>query len=260
MNKKTVFIVAILIFLSTSLLRGQTVEKLKFEAYTQNDYTKWIKAINLIEKKYDLSKAEDVEELIHCYYALASARIAKKRKDEAADAINKGEKLVDALLKKEPNNALALAYKADFLGYEIAMNKMKAISLGKNYTNYINKAYQLAPNDTQVLFDKANSLYYTPKMFGGSKKEALVYIQKAINILEKQKRTQNNWVYLQLLVLEGHSYELLGKDVSAEKSYLKILKIAPDFSLVKNDLYPKLKKRMNGDTNEKAKETDYSLK
>lgn len=247
--------------LIAAALQAQTaVEKLKYEAYTQADPTKWLKAANYVEKNTDMSKTENIEEVIHCYYAYASALIAKKMRVEAAKAIEKGKKMADELLKKEPENALALNYKGCFIGYEIAMNKMKAITLGKSCMNYLNRAYHLNPNHPQILFDKGNSLYYPPRIFGGDKKEALKHYQKAIAILEKQNKTQHNWMYLQLLVVEAHSYELLGNDQLAEKSYLKALKTAPDFQLVKNELYPKLKSRMNGTSNEKPQERDYSLK
>lgn len=257
MKFKSVFL--LLFFLSGVQLHAQTAEKLKYEAYIQKDHTKWLKAAQYIEKNTDVSKTENLLELIHCYYAYTSALIAKRMRNDAAESIQKGESLVNSLLKKEPNNALALNYRADFLGYEIALNKFKAFSVGKACMDNYKRAYELAPNDIQILFDKANSLYYPPKMFGGNKKEALKYIQKAISILEKQNKTRNNWIYLQLLVLEGHSYELLGNDPSAEKSYLKILKIEPNFLTVRDDLYPKLKKRMDGISNEKPEEKDYSF-
>ena len=179
--------------LYASHLHGQTtIEKLKYDAYIQRDYVKWQKAVKYIEQNTNLSETENLQELIHCYYGLTSALIAKKMRNEAADAIKKGESLVETLLKKEPNNPLALNYKGVFIGYEIALNKMKAFTLGKSGINYINKAFQADPNNPQILFDKGNSLYYPPKFFGGNKKEALKYYQKAINILEKQNKTQNS--------------------------------------------------------------------
>ena len=81
-------------------------------------------------------------------------------------------------------------------------------------------------------------------MFGGNKQQALVYFQKAISIFENQNKTQYNWMYLQLLVLEGQCYTALGKYNSAKQSYLKVLKIAPDFLLVRDNLYPSLLEKM----------------
>ena len=255
-NKTSILVIG---FLYLALhLQSQTIDRVKFEAYLYRDNIKWIKALKMAEKS-DLSKPQNLEELIHCYYALTSNQIAKKMRDDAEMSIQKAKSYIDILLKKNPNNAVALNYKGVFLGYEIAMNKMKAVTLGNSCRNNINKALQLDPNNPQILFDKGNLLYYPPKIFGGDKKEALKYYQKAIAIYEKQNKTQNNWMYIQLLVVEGHSYELLEQDKMAEKSYLKILKIAPDFLTVKNDLYPKLKARMSGNSNEKAKEIDYSL-
>lgn len=115
---------------------------------------------------------------------------------------------------------------------------------GKLSVNYVNRALRLDPNNPQILFDKGNFLYYPPKVFGGNKKEAFKYFLKAISILERQNKTQYNWVYLQLLVVAGHSYELLGDYNRAEQYSLKVLKIAPDFKTVKDNLYPKLKTKI----------------
>lgn len=253
------FLVSMIFLLIVSQTKGQTLDVIKYEAYLQKNHTKCQIAIKQLEQNSDLTKTENLQELIHCYYALTSSLIEKKKRDEAEESIKKGKELIETLMIKEPTNALAYNYRAVFTGYEIALNKAKAIIKGRSCINDLNKAYQLAPNNPQIIFDKANSLYYPPKIFGGNKKEALIYIKKAISIYEKQNKTRYNWIYLQLLVLEGHSYELLENDVLAEKSYLKALKTEPNFNLVKNNLYPKLKARMNGTSNEKAKEMDYSL-
>lgn len=255
---KRTFLITSFFLLGILCIIAQNIDRLKFEAYINRDNTKWHKAIQIMEKS-DLSKIQNLEELIHCYYAITSNQIAKKMRAEAEANIHNANVCIELLLKKNPNNALAWNYKGVFLGYEIAMNKLKAISLGSTCRNYINRALQLEPNNPQILFDKGNLLYYPPKIFGGNKKEALKYYQKAIAIYEKQNKTQNNWMYIQLMVVEGHSYELLEQDNLAEKTYMKILKIAPDFQTVKNDLYPKLKARMGGSSKEKAKEMDYSL-
>ncbi|MFV0471209.1 MAG: tetratricopeptide repeat protein [Paludibacteraceae bacterium] len=242
-----------------SIEAQSVVQKLTFEALTEGDYTKWEKAVLYIEKNKDLSKIENLEELIHCYYGLASALIARKMEKQASEVVKKGKKITENLLKKDPENALAMNYMGDFVGYEIAMNKMKAIILGKSCRKYLDKAYELEPDNPQILFDRGNSLYYPPKIFGGDKKEALKYYQQAIAALEKQDKAKMNWVYLQLHVVQGHCYELLGNDSLAEKSYLKVLRISPDFHVVKNELYPNLKNRMNGNSRITAKEKDYTL-
>lgn len=254
-------IIFLVVTLSTiiSTIQSQTVEKLTYQAFITSDYTKWQQAVNYIKNNTDLKQTSNVEKLIHCYYALASAFIAKKQKAEAEKTVDIGESLVDRLLEKDPNNAIALCYKGDFLGYRIALNKAKAVTLGNKSKNYLQKALKLSPNNPQILFDNGNLLYYPPKMFGGDKAQALRYYQKAIAIYERQGDTKDNWVYVQLLVVQGHSYELLGNDKKAEASYLKVLRIAPNLRIVKYNLYPNLINRMNGVANSQVSETNYAL-
>ena len=50
---------------------------------------------------------------------------------------------------------------------------------------------------------------------------------------------ENNWNYLSTLTLIAGAYEELGNYEKAETYYLKILSISPQFTWVKNNLYPK---------------------
>ena len=229
----------------THFLSAQTaLQKELYQAFLYNDAAKWEKATYNYEKKADLNKTADLLQLIHCYYGFVSVLIDKKQDAKAAENIKKADVYIQKVLKSDPDNALATNYKGVFLSYYVSMNKMKAATMGKQIMNNINKAYNLAPNDVQILFDKGNSLYYPPKMFGGDKKEALRYFQKAISIIEKQKNTNQNWLYVQLLFLEARCNELLGNKELAKKGYEKTLKIEPNFKLVRDKYYAELMKKM----------------
>jgi len=55
--------------------------------------------------------------------------------------------------------------------------------------------------------------------------------------------TQQNWNYLSLLTSIARAYEATGRSAMAKLYYDKILKIAPDYLWVKNELYPKFLKK-----------------
>jgi len=230
---------------------GQSYQKEIYKAYVDYDVNRWLKAAKYVENS-NQGQTEKMLNLIHCYYGYTSSLMSLKQNDEAEKTIGKAEILIDKILKTDPDNALALNYKGVFLGYEIGLSKMKALKYGTKSTSYIDNALKLAPNNVQILFDKGNALYYPPKVFGGNKNEALKYFQKAIGIIEKQKKTNENWVYLQLLALEGRCYELNGNYTKAEHSYQKALKVEPEFKFVKNTLYPRLRKTLSdASTNQK---------
>jgi len=90
-----------------------------------------------------------------------------------------------------------------------------------------------------------NSEFYLPAAFGGSKKEAIEYFLKAKELIEKDSASlSDDWNYLSLLIVIGQTYTYLKDYVSAQKVYVGILELEPGFLYVKDDLYPKLLKKM----------------
>lgn len=243
MNKKFLFIPALAIMFNMYATSQNSVKQELYQAFLHNDTKKWEQTTKNFEKKANLNNTSDLLNLIHCYYGSVSVLIDKKENQKAAENIKHAEALIDKVLKTNPNNAEALNYKGVFLSYHIAMNKIKATTLGKQSLALINKAYALAPNNTQILFDKGNALYYTPKMFGGDKKEALTFYQKAIKIIETRKETNQNWVYIQLLFQNARSNELINNMQAAEAGYKKALKAEPNFKLVRDKYYPEFLKK-----------------
>jgi len=63
---------------------------------------------------------------------------------------------------------------------------------------------------------------------------------------ELNKNTTNNWMYLHVLTLVARAYEKTGQFKNALAVYEKILRIEPEFKLVKSELYPVLISMMNG--------------
>ncbi len=243
MNRVKTFILTAFLLVSGIIHAQGTFQKDTYQAFLKNDEVKWGNVTSKFEKSANLGKTSDLLQLIHYYYCYVSVLIDKKLDKKADENIRKAEVYIDKVLKSEPDNALGLNYKGIFMSYQVSLNKMKAATMGKQIMSNINRAFSLDPNNVQILFDKGNSLYYPPKVLGGDKKEALRYFNKAISIIEKQKNTRENWMYLQLLFLEAHCNELLGNTDSARKGYEKALKAEPDFRLVRDKYYPEFLKK-----------------
>ncbi|MCD7976602.1 MAG: tetratricopeptide repeat protein [Tannerellaceae bacterium] len=156
--------------------------------------------------------------------------------------IEKGSQLTKTILEIEPRNVTAYAYKGSFIAYKMAINKLTTMILGPECIRHINQAYESDSTNIQAITDKANLLFYSPGMFGGNKKEAIRYYEKAISLLEENRETENNWQYLNLLTTLAQQYKSLGKQEAARKTYEKILQIEPDYIWVKDELSPQLKK------------------
>lgn len=245
MRKYNYILLIFSILFSSHTFAQNSFQQELYQAFLNRDIAKWETISLKTEKNADLTKTADLLKLIHCYYGWTSELVDAKQYQKAEANIVKAEKWIEKVLEKEPNNAAATCYKGVFLSYRLSYNKSKALTIGKQSLQLIKKAYTLDPNNVQVLFDNGNAFYYPPKIVGGDKKVALGYFQKAISILEKQKNTNGNWMYVQMLMLEARCNDLLGNLENAKKGYEKTLRVEPNFKIVKDKFYPELLKKMS---------------
>jgi tetratricopeptide (TPR) repeat protein len=211
-----------------------------YTAFITHDMAKWENVIRTIEAANNSNTVDQKLELINYYYGYIGWLIGQKQFKKAEMYIPRGEKLIHQVLSVSPKNATAYSFKGSFLGFKIGIDKYKAIYLGSDSKNCINKALELDPQNVQAIIDKGNLLYYSPTFFGGDKREALNYFIKGAKLLEKNKETCESWVYLNLLTIIASAYEKTDKLAEAKLTYEKIIRNEPGINWVKNDLYPNL--------------------
>jgi len=238
-------IITLFIVFSTSAINAQTTnQKIIYESYIHGDMNKWANVIETIESTNSAVSIEQKLELINYYYGYLGYLIGRKKYDQAQKIIDKGDKLINQVLIADPKNSTAYAYKGSYIGFKIGINKFKAISLGPESSACINKAFELDSQDIQAIVDKGNMLLHAPKFWGGNKNEALKLFLKGAKLLETGKKTEQNWFYLNVLIQIARTYENLKQPEQAVLTYEKILRKEPDFNWVRNELYPKLLKKM----------------
>lgn len=237
---KSLIILFCLLTLTTEVFSEAPYNKTIYSAFISGDMSKWYTVIRTIEASNSSNSVNQKLELINYYYGYIGYLIGKKQNAQAEKLINKGEKLIAQVLHVSPKNATAYSFKGSFLGFHIGVNKYKAVFLGSETKSFINKALELDSQNVQGIIDKGNLLFYEPKFFGGDKKEALIYFLKAAKLLEKNKETNENWVYLNLLTNIASAYEKTDNLSEARIIYEKIIREEPNILWVKENLYPKL--------------------
>lgn len=213
--------------------------KVGYDAFVSGKLDRWTSIMAEMERLESPSQTETFE-LIRYYYGYAAYLIGIKEKKKAKIYVDKGDKIINQILKNEPGNATALAFKGSFTGLKVTLNKCRIITLGPESIRYINRAYKADPEDLQAITDKANLLYFTPGMFGGNKTEALTFFEKAIRKIENNQDTEDSWFYLALLSLLAEHYEKQGHSEKALATQKKLLRIEPELSWIKEKILSKL--------------------
>ncbi|RYD56818.1 MAG: hypothetical protein EOP56_10525 [Sphingobacteriales bacterium] len=151
-----------------------------FLAYdtTQNMETKVAQSnkLGMIAKKWNN------EWTAHYYNAYAKAQLSYMEKDEA-----KRDAYVDEA-EKELDETIGLVKENDethVLGAMIANARMAVKpqarwqKYGKVFSDNLEKAKEINPKNPRIYYLQGTSKFFTPKMFGGGKKAALPYFEKA---------------------------------------------------------------------------------
>lgn len=232
--------IILLSLLSMIMLQAQQSPKERiYQAFVYDRMDDWESVIS--EQKSLRNSLSDAQlgELINFYYGFSGWLMEEGPEKKAKQYIEEADEIIDELLAKYPRESDWYAFKAAFYAYKLNINPIKAPFLGGKSMDNIDLALKYGPEKSQAWIERGNALFYMPKAFGGSKEEALVAYKKAVSILEKDPEAlQHNWIYLNVLMILGQSYEKTGHMEEAKSTYEKLLRIEPDFSIMKNELYP----------------------
>ena len=188
-----ILILATIAFMFVNRAHGQdfkgTLQK-TFTAFdTTHDPQKQIDASNklsLIAKKFN------TEAMAHYYASLSKVILSYTNKLEAAkrDAyLDEADKEYDDMLAilGKPNDetyVLAAFIANARLGVDGASRWQK---YGKIFSENLDKAKELNANNPRIYYLQGTSKRFTPKMFGGGKKAALPYFEKAEGLFAQEK-------------------------------------------------------------------------
>ena len=243
MERQKYFIaLVLLLFIFTSI--NASYKSDIYKAYISNNMNVWKKTID--EMNQQKSKSHDFRiELLNYQYGYIAWCIGNKKNEIAQSYIELGETNIRILEKTGHNASLVNSYKSAFYGFRIGINLFKAPFIGPKSVECAKLAMKLDYNNPYGYIQYANSQFYMPSVFGGSKSVALDYYKKAENLMIKnQEIIKEDWNYLSLLSMIAKAYTELNDYENAKAYYEKILKIEPDFLWIKNELYPDLLKKI----------------
>jgi len=242
------YLLSICLLLSLTLMKAQEYKPAIYQAYLLEQMDTWKELMEQMEQEY--SQTSDpvlLYDLLEAEYGYMGWLVSGKKKKEAEELLKNAEKHMAILEEQGLDNARFYSLKGAFYGFQIMLDPLKAPSLGKASMSANEKAMSLDPSEPQVWMEKANMDYYRPAVFGGSKRKAVPSYEKAIELFESSSgRTRENWIYMNCLAGLGIAYENTRKHSEAGEVYRKILKLAPSFKWVKEELYPEFQDKHPG--------------
>lgn len=231
-----------LIYLTATYAQDSRKHRI-YEAYIHSNRTQWVQVVSDMERSTELKTLAWKLELAEYYYGMAGYYIGIKRKDLAEIIIDKGNTLVDGILKEHPSNATAMAFKGSLTAFKINLNRYKMLKLGKESMLWMEKALKTDPNNVQGLADRGNAYVHAPALFGGDPELGIQMYKKGLALLEKRNLANGNWFYLNLLITTAGAYKRIGQLDKARFYYEKTLQVEPRFRYVKETLLPALDKK-----------------
>jgi len=187
------------ILIATALISFTSIHAQDFKASLEKTFTAFDTSWDL-QKKVDqsnklalIAKKWDKEWSAHYYVAFSNAMLSFLEKDE-----NKRDAYLDEA-DKEKDEAVHLLGKENDETYVLAAmiaNGRLAVKpasrfqkYGKIFDDDLDKAKEMNPNNPRIYLLIGNSKFYKPKMFGGGKKPALPYYEKAAELYAKENVT-----------------------------------------------------------------------
>ncbi len=182
MERTKYFIVFLFVLLSFENVKASYKSDI-YNAYISNNMTKWKKTIDLMNLKTDKSKSF-IMELVNYQYGYIAWCIGNKSDKLAEKYLDMAEDNIEFLEKEEYKLSLVNSYKSAFYGFRIGLNILKAPFIGPKSVECAKISIKLDKNNPFGYIQYANSQYYMPETFGGSKTVALEYYNKAKTLME----------------------------------------------------------------------------
>ena len=195
MKKITQVIILALLSLNVIKLQAQTLEETLnktfklFESAKDKDMGPRMAA----SSQFDLAANKWSNEYAANYYAAWSKAILsfiepdKKRKDFLID---EGNKYLDKVKAIDPKRDETYVLAALLINARIAVDgATRGMKYGKDFSEALDEAKNINPDNPRIYYIKGTSTFYTPAAFGGGKKKAKEYFEKAKDLFAKQDKS-----------------------------------------------------------------------
>lgn len=216
-----------------------------YDAYITNRMDLWKIEMDKMELECQAENDMDmIFDLTLAQYGYIAYCMAMDRKKMAKDYVLKAVQNAERMLQYDPGWARAHALRGAIYGYEAGQAPYKAFILGTRAIKEVDRAFEIDPANPYIWMEQGNINLYKPRIFGGNKNDAIKDYLKAIELFEKDPLfVESNWLYLNTLLGLARAYNRTDRIKRADQSYQKILEVEPEFKWIRDDVYPKFRKK-----------------
>lgn len=237
-------ILILLLFTLIPFANGQEPDdynKRLYLSYINDEMFLWKGIIAEMNLEYEKEGNQELlYDLCFTYYGFIGYLISQEEDKAAKSALKTARERTDELDIALNGRHDVLALQGAMIGYRLVLNKFTSMFQGPKALKYIKTAYESADTCFNCNMEMGNMKFYTPKFLGGDKTEAILYYEKAVEILETSKlKTDRNWIYMNTVLLLANAYNEEGREELACNLYKQILEYEPEADWVRKDLYSK---------------------
>lgn len=199
--RKYILLIAAAAFMYMHRAHGQDFKQVLQKTFTAFDTTQDARQKMEQSNKLGLIAKKWTDEWsAHYYNALSKASLSYMEKDEAKrdaylDEAEKEQAEAVTLLGKENDETYVLA--AMIANARMAVKpQARWQKYGKLFEENLAKAKEINAENPRIYYLQGTSKFFTPKMWGGGKKAAKPYFEKAQSLFEKENNgdiTQPSW-------------------------------------------------------------------
>jgi len=183
--------------------------------------------------------------LTEAMYGYIGFLISVNDKNAARPLVDTFEMEIEQLAAYSEYRAETEAFRLALLGYRMALNPARSVTLGPKALRQLEKAMEIGSSCPSVWIEKANSESNMPAFAGGSEEKAAASFREALRLFEEDgKMSECNWRYLNTIVLLGQLLEEMGDYIGARDEYMRALTREPDFRRVRNEMLPQVERKI----------------
>lgn len=210
---------------------AQTTEEVQYGAYLTTSKSMWDRSISLAEKSY----GEQSFEKAIAMYGLLNNTMANQDEETFDANVDQTIDLLKVIIEENPDFGEPKAVLSSVYGLVMAYSPMKGMLYGSRSNSLIQDALKKQGESPIVQKLFGGSKLYTPEMFGGSPKKAVLAFEKSVELFEAGD-VENNWMYIDTLVGLSMAYIKTEQAEKAKETLNKAIAIEPEYYWAKSVL------------------------